>query len=159
MAWLTSDEIRDKFSIASGKYGGQIDAALRSASLIIRQSVSPEIYAEAESATLPTDAEDLVRAQSVIEAQSFLTMWFLVGNVGNKLGDTGFIKSAQDTASPGMDRALITNQYLTPKELAEMRAGYFEQAQILIRPYGTIDVTDDIGTPETGFPVASLSWF
>jgi hypothetical protein len=158
MAWLDADDIRQKFNIASQKYTTQIEAASASAALLIRQSVSSEIYDQAVSGTLPTDDADLIRAQSVIESQSFLTMWFLVGNVGNKLGDAGFIKQAQDTGSPA-NAQTITNQYLTPKELADMRAGFFENAQIAIRPYGSIDVTDDVADAETGLAVSSLNWF
>jgi hypothetical protein len=158
MAWLTTAQFREKFSLAANRFETQIAAASASAALIIQRGVDSDIYAEAINATPPSDPDELIRYSSVVEAHSFLTMWFLVGNVGNKLGDSGFVKQAQDASSPATSQT-ITNQYLTPKDLEFLRKGLFENANLYIGPYGTIDITIDVAEEESSLAISSLKWF
>ncbi len=160
MSWLTSDEIRNKFNIQENAYESQLESASNSAALIIRRGVSDEIYAEATADNAPSDPNDLIRYQSIVESHSFLVMWFLIGNVGNKLGESGFIKSAQDSGSPAYQSNILTNQYLTPKELAEMKADYLNKSKLYMGDYGTIDIEADVvGEPEQSVSIASLKGF
>jgi hypothetical protein len=140
MAWLQTSAIRNKFSIQGNKYDTQIDYASASAALALQRGLDATVFAEAIDDTEPTDSDELLRYQNVVESHSFLTMWFLIGNVGNKLGDVGFIKSAQDSASPAMQSRVITNSYLTPAELEKMKAEFLERAKFYIADYGTISI-------------------
>ena len=161
MAWLTATEIRDKFNIQSNAHGPQIESAVTSAELIIRRSVSSEIYDEAINGTPPVETAAIIRQLSVIESHAYLTMWFLIGNAGIKLSGDGFIKEAQDSASPAMNSRIVTNQYLTPKDLETLRAGYLDNAKLYMGDYGTIDIgtNEEVVTAEQDLAMSSLQWF
>lgn len=160
MAWLDTDGIREKFNIQSQRYDTQIQGASASAALILRRGMDADIYDEAIGGTAPADVDNLIRYQSVIESHSYLTMWFLIGNVGNKLADSGFIKAVQDAASPAMNGRVITNSYLTPAEIAAMKADFLEKAKSHLGSYGTIIVdVETVGTAEQSLYISSLRWF
>jgi hypothetical protein len=160
MAWLDVDGIKEKFSIQSERYIHQIEAASQSAALILRRGMDADIYDEAIATTAPSDVDNLIRYESVIESHSYLTMWFLIGNVGNKLVDAGFVKAAQDAASPAMNGRVITNSYLTPAELAAMKADFLERAKTHLGSYGTIIVDiETVGAAEQSLYISSLRWF
>jgi len=160
MAWLTAAQIREKFSIQANRYDTQVAAAIADAALVLRRGLTAEVYSEATGSPLLATDDNYVRQQSVIQAHSFLTMWFLVGNVGSKLGDQGFVKEAQDAGSPAMSGKTISNRYLTPKELEEMKADYLNKARFNLGSYGTIDVFgEEVATEEQQLAVASLQWF
>jgi hypothetical protein len=144
--WLSATDIRNKFNVAANRFDTQIEAALRSAGLIIQRGVEAATYAEAIASTPPTDPDELQRYNSVVEAHSYLTMWVFVGNASHRLTDGGFIKSQQDSASPAMSSRIVTNSYFSPKDLAEMRKNYLAEAQFWLGPYGTIeiDATPDV---------------
>lgn len=156
--WLSAAEFRSRFNIAGGRYETHLQSASESAALIIQRGVDSEVYAEATASDPPADADELLRYKSVLEAHANLTMWFLIGNVGNRLGEEGFLKQAQAATSPGIG-STSTNTFLTPDELSAMRDQYLEQAGMWIEPYGTIEVTASVGEAETGLDIASLQWF
>lgn len=159
MAWLPTNEIKNKFSIQSNKYDTQIEYASQSAALVLQRGVDAAIYAEAIGTAPTTPAETVLRYNSVVESHSYLTMWFLVGNVGNKLGDTGFIKAAQDSASPAAQR-IVTNSYLTPEELEIMRENFLMQARFHLGDYGIITVVvSEPATDQQRLDMSSLQWF
>jgi hypothetical protein len=160
MAWLSTIEIRNKFSITSGRYDQQIEYAIASAALVLQRGVDADVYAEALADTPPTDPDELLRYSSVVESHSYLTMWFLVGNVGNKLGETGFIKSQQDAGSPAQNSRVVTNSYLTPAEIADMRSNLLMNARTHLGDYGVITV--EVIEPPTEaqqLSISSLQWF
>jgi hypothetical protein len=158
MAFLTVTEIQNKFSIKPNLFTSQIGYAIDSAALTIRKGVESDIYDEAYGASVPTDTEELIRQQSVVEAHSYLTMWFLIGNVGVRLASDGFVKQAQDSGSPALNSRIVTNSYLTPKDLEVLRAGYLEQAEAALGEYGTLEIEVEavVGTQT---PMQSLNWF
>lgn len=160
MAWLDTAEIRNKFSIQSQRYDPQIGYASASAALVLQRGMDAEYYTAAVADTPPTDPDELLRYSSIVESHSYLTMWFLVGNVGNKLSADGFVKSQQDASSPAQGSKVITNSYLTPKEIAEMRANYLMNAQFHLGDYGviTVEVTEPV-TEQQQLAIASLKWF
>lgn len=159
MAWLSTDEIRAKFSIQTGKYESQLEAAISDAALVLQRGVDSEIFEEAVGGTVPTDADELLRYNSVIQAHSYLTMWFLIGNVGHKLGDVGFIKESQDSASPANNR-IVTNRYLTPEELKTWRNDLLSNARFNLGDYGVITVmVTEPASEQQALAMSSLHWF
>lgn len=160
MAWLDTGEIRNKFSIQSQRYDTQIEYASASAALVLQRGVDADIYAEAIAGDAPDDPPELLRYRSVVESHSYLTMWFLVGNVGNKLSQDGFVKSQQDTSSPAQGAKVVTNSYLTPKEIAEMRENFLMQARFHLGDYGIITVeVIEPPTDQMRLNISSLQWF
>lgn len=159
MAWLSTSDLRNKFSIQPNKYEPQLESAISDAGLRIRAGVTSDIYTEAVGVDLEDNDANYFRQQSVIQAHAYLTMWYLVGNVGNKLGDTGFIKEAQDSASPAMGSRIITNRYLTPQELKVMRDEYLENARVSLGDYGVITVViEEPITEQQQLGMSSLPW-
>lgn len=161
MAWLTATEIRDKFNIQSNAHGPQIDAAVDDADLIIRRSVSEEIYNEAVSDTPPVETAAIIRQLSVIQSHKYLTMWVLSGDSGIKLGGDGFIEESQDSASPALNSRIVTNRYLTPEKLQPQKAEWLEKAKFYMGDYGTIDIgtNEEVVTAEQDLAMSSLQWF
>jgi hypothetical protein len=160
MAWLSAGELRSKFSIQANKYESQLGAAITDAALVIQRGVTSDIYAEAIAADPPDAEPELLRYSSVIQAHSYLAMWFLIGNVGHKLGDTGFIKESQDSASPAVGARIITNRYLTPEELKGWRDSLLASARFNLGDYGviTVEVSEPV-TEQQQLGIASLQWF
>jgi superfamily II helicase len=160
MAWLTTSEIRAKFSIQANKYESQIESAIEDAALVIQRGVGSDIYAEAIDDDPPVDAAELLRYKSVTQAHAYLTMWFLVKTVGSKLSEGGFVKAQQDSASPAMNSRVITNSYLTPKEMAEMKDDLLNTARFHLGDYGVITVVEiEPATQQQQLAVSSLQWF
>lgn len=161
MSWLTADQIREKFNIQTNAHGSQIESAITSAALIIQRSVASEIYDEASGDTVPTDSALLLRYSSVVESHAYLSMWFLIGNVGVKLTGDGFVKKAQDAGSVAMSGSIFTNEYLTPKDLETMKDGYLDNAHLYMGTYGTIIIgtTEEVVTAEQDLAMSSLQWF
>lgn len=155
--WLSTADLREKFNIQASRFETQLEAAITSAGLTIQRSVSSTIYDEA----VGTAPDPLTLSyQSVVEAHSYLTMWFLVGNAGNRLSEAGFIKAQQDSASPAINSRIITNSYLTPKEIAEMRAGFLADAKFHLGEYGTIEIeVETVTDSQSSLAMASLQWF
>ena len=140
--WLSVGEIRQKFNIQSNAYASQIESAIGTAGRKISTWLSPGTYLEAIADTAPTDPADLIRYETVIDAHAFLTMYFLVVSAGSKLSGDGFIKQAQDSASVEGSRT-ITNQYLTPAEMAANKNDYLSAAKELIEPYKIVETAPE----------------
>lgn len=144
MSFLAAEEIRAKFNIQPNAFGQQIDAALSSAARKIRTWVGATVYDEADNATPPVDADELLRYETVIDAHSWLTMFYLSRAVGTKYSGDGVIKEAQDSASPAMNSRIVTNQYLTPTELAKNEQRYYDTAADIVSPYQEIPATTTV---------------
>ena len=157
--WLSNAELRGKFHIQSNAFESELSAASADAALIIQRGTDAAIYTEAVGETVPTDPTELLRYNSVVTAHSYLSMWFLVGNAGNKLQDYGFVKQSQDAGSPATTTE-VTNQFLTPKDLADLKSEYLNKAQFYIGDYGEIVVEiDEVTEAEQSFAMSSLQWF
>jgi len=140
--WFSVEQIRQKFSVQSNSYGTQIDSAIGSAARKIRRWVDSAAYAEAAGSTVPTDPEDLLRYETIVDAHAFLTMYYLWKSVGNKLSADGVIKQAQDSASPSMNSRIVTNSYLTPAELDAQ--DYYDLAWDAIHPYLVVEPVTNV---------------
>jgi hypothetical protein len=152
MAWLDENQIREKFSIQSQSYSSQIHSAIESAGRKIRRWIATAYYTEAIAAEPPTDEAELLRYETVIDAHAFLTMYYLAMSVGSKLSPDGFIKSAQSSSAPGTVHT-VTNQYLTPAEMAAKKQEYYAEAREILEPYLIADVSDT-AISSSSFPSA-----
>ena len=145
MAWLDETQIRDKFNIQSKAYSSQIGSASDSAARKIRRWIDAATYTDAIDDTAPVDAEDLLRYETVVDAHAFLTMYYLSMSVGSKLSPDGFIKSAQSSSSP-VQTQTVTNNYLTPAEMAAKKQEYYDAAWDIIEPYAVVAVSEAAST-------------
>jgi hypothetical protein len=141
MAWLDPDAIRRKFNIQENAFENQIESASDSAARKIRRWIESTYYAEASGESVPTDPEQLLRYETIVDAHAFLTMYYLAISVGHRLSNQGFIKQAQSSASPGNGTTLM-NQYLTPAEISANKDNYFNEAREIIEPYAAPDNPD-----------------
>ena len=157
MAWLGAPEIRAKFNIQSSRFDTQIEAAIVTAALTLQRAVSDAVYAEAVSVTPPAAEPELLRYNSVVESHSYLTAYFLFLSVGSRLSEAGFVKSQQDSASPATGSRVVTNSYLTPKEIRDLRADLLAMAKLHLGEYGTIDISGDPTPLISGFPATSIT--
>lgn len=133
--FLAVASIREKFNIQPNAYESQIEAAIASAKRKLRGWVDADVYMEADGGTAPVDPDELLRYETVIDAHSWLTMFYLSRAVGTRYSGDGVIKQAQDAGSPAMNSRLVTNSYLTPKELAENEQKYYDTASDIAEPY------------------------
>lgn len=148
--FLTADEIRAKFNIQSNAFSEQIDSAISSAQRKIRVWVGATFYAEAVDPTPPVDPDELVRYESVIDAHSWLTMYYLSRAVGSKYSGDGVIKQAQDAGSPAFNSQILTNEYLTPDELGKNEKRYYDTAEDIAGPY--LEVLETATIARTALP-------
>jgi hypothetical protein len=142
VAFLTESEIRQKFNIEQNRFSQQITSAIDSARRKIGRWVTADVLAEAVGDTAPTDADALVRYESVLDAHAFLTMYYLAVSVGTKFSADGAVKSQQDAGSPGLNSKMVTNSYLTPAEMAAKKQEYYDEARDIVEPYFTSTATD-----------------
>jgi hypothetical protein len=157
--FLEASEIRQKFNIVSNGFSNQIDAALLSAALLIREAIEADIYAEAGGVALESTDDNYLRQQKVVQSHAYLTYYFLLEDAGNKFAADGIIKEAQDSASVEGGR-VITNKYLTPAEINEMKANALAKSNFFLSPYGVITVADGIITEVAQDTLTTtLAWF
>lgn len=137
--FLNADDIRAKFNIQPNAYGSQIDAAIDSAKRKVRVWVGEDVFDEADGETPPVGDDELLRYGTVIDAHSWLTMFYLSRAVGLKYSADGVIKQAQDAGSPAFNTRILTNEYLTPQDLGKREQMYYDTARDTIDPYLLIE--------------------
>jgi hypothetical protein len=150
--FLSVQDIRDKFNLHSKSFEPQIASAILSANRKIRLWVGADVYDAAASETAPTDADELLRAETVADAHSWLTMYYLSRAVGVKYSPDGAIKQQQDNGSPAMGSRIVTNSYLTPEELGRNEQKYYDTAEEIILPYLVAETT--VTVTRTALPQA-----
>lgn len=153
MAWLDENQIREKFSIQKGAYSGQIGAASESAARKVRRWVESAVYTEAIAAAAPGDADELQRYETVVDAHAWLTMYYLAMAAGIKLSPDGFLKAAQSASSPATSQT-ITNQYLTPNDLAAKKQEFYDTAWDIIKPYAIVETSEIPTSNSYKYPTA-----
>lgn len=148
--FLNVQEIRDKFNIQPNAFASQIESAIQSAARKIRLWVGADAYDEAISETVPVEPEDLLRYETVLDAHSWLTMYYLSLAVGSKYAGDGVVEQAQDAGSPAMQGNVLTNRYLTPEKLAQNEKKYYETARDAVEPY--LVTVDSVTVTATALP-------
>lgn len=83
--------------------------------------------------------EDAMRLGEVTDACFDYAMYFLLLKTGVRIRPRGLVKKETDAGSPALSGSTnITNEYLTPKELAEMRDNFLRLAEDSLDPYRLI---------------------
>lgn len=157
MAFLTTPEFRNKFNIGQNAFAAQITSAAALAALSIREVVDTDVYAEATGAALDADDDNYVRQQKVIQAQAYLTYYFLLSDAGLKLSQDGVVKEAQDAKS--VEGGVITNKYLTPAEIERLKADALDKAKFWLSDYGTLLIGEEISEQMQETIVSTLKYF
>jgi hypothetical protein len=131
MAWITTDQFKQDFAAAKRATDPQVQMALDAAEDELIELVGSAAVADAELVT-PTDT---ARAAKLIRGHKFLAIATYLLNVRN-------VKREQDAASPATAQT-ISNEYWTPKEIAEMAAQWRAMAMRAIGSYLIVDVAGD----------------
>lgn len=140
---VTAEEVRDLFSIAPDVAG--LDSCVASASRQVRGWVGTEVYTDALEST---NAEDPERAATLKAAEGYLAVYHALLTSGLRVRPAGVVKQEQDAAGPM--GGMVINQYLTPKELGELRKQYLTQAEEMAAPYRKQTASSRVGTLTLG---------
>ncbi len=125
---VIAEELRERFSIAPEVTC--LDFSISSASTQLKRWVGTDAYADA---LLADSAQDKERAAQLKDAESYLGAYHTLLNGGMRMRPSGVVTREQDAAGPM--GGTVLNQYLTPKELSELRRQYMAQAEELAAPY------------------------
>jgi hypothetical protein len=131
MTWITTDEFKADFAVAKRATDPQVQMALDAAEDELIELVGSDAVTDALLAS-PTDA---ARAAKLARGHKFLAVASFLLNVRN-------VKKEQDVGSPG-GHANITNEYWTPKEIAEMAEQWRAMAMRALGRYLLVDVSGD----------------
>lgn len=131
MAWIAIEQFRLDFAAAKRATDSQIQMALDAAEDELAELVGSDAAADAKL-DAPTDS---VRGQKLIRGHTFLAIATFLLNVRN-------VKREQDAASPSTVQT-ISNEYWTPKEIAEMAAQWRAMAMRALSSYLIVEVDDD----------------
>lgn len=126
----TVDEIRSAFNIGTAFDDGPIEEAIALAGAVVSKYVGSTVYSDA---LLGSSAEDAPRAAMLKAAEGRVAVYYLILNAGTGIRRGGLIKQEQDAAGPL--NGTVINQYLTPKEIRELRDQYLEEALGLLADY------------------------
>ena len=131
-------------SIATTRLQWCLDTALRKVKKLIGQTAYDEIF-DGDTSTLTdswqdTDAtnvnETADRIADVTDATFYFAMANVLENANMRIRASGQVVRETDAGSPALGGgSQITNQYLSPKEVAEWRGQMLSQADALISPY------------------------
>ncbi len=140
---VTADEVREQFSVAPEITG--LASCVASASRQLRGWVGKTVYDDALEGDNATDKE---RAASLKAAEAYLAVYHALLTAGLRVRPSGVVRQEQDAAGP-MGGTVI-NQYLTPRELGELRKQYLAQAEEITARYRLQTSGRRVGTMTLG---------
>ena len=137
MAWLTPVEIKARFnfSLKDETDDSPIEFASRLAAYKLSDWLKDADYQLAEDAAVPTDAGELNRFNRIIDAHALLTV-SRVFLTNTQIRTGGVVQNEADGDEP-------TIHYYKPKELAELRAQYLEEATSLLASFAKVNLSGD----------------
>jgi hypothetical protein len=148
---VTADEVRDLFGLAPEVTG--LDSCVSAASRQLRGWVGKTTYTDALQGAQATDQD---RAAQLKTAEGYLTIYHNLLNAGVRVRPSGVVSREQDAAGPM--GGTVLNQYLSPKELQDLRKQYLEQATEMAAPYRLRTASPRAGAPRMRGEWRRPSW-
>lgn len=130
---ITAAELRELFAVVSQIGDPRLEFAIRGASRTLRKWVGDEAYEDALVWVNGDEAQDETRAAALKDAEAYSAAAELLLNTSLRIRASGLVKREQDAAGPLGGQ--ITNEYLSPKEIRELREEYAAQAEAIAAPY------------------------
>jgi len=121
---ITVDELREIFDIDTQIKDERFERALVAAGRRMREWVGDEAY---DDALLPVPVDE-TRQQALEFAEAHVTMGYAILGINTALRREGVVRTERVEGS-----AVLT--YHSPAEIARLQQEYFEQAELIARPY------------------------
>ena len=141
---VTVQNLRDWFSVDAKD--SKLNFCIEAASDQVREWVGDTVY---------EDAGNAARVRKLTRAEANLAVYHLLLNTGARVRPSGVAKKEQD--SGGSVTNNVTNEYLTPEELSELRAEYLAAAEKIAEPF-RLPPTGAVIRPKAGTLTLTGGW-